>query len=327
MRWYFNDASLQGQFAAPADSTNPSAATPVESFLAELLAVRPRIHPLRVTRTLATRQVNPGVTLRAALQQSRKADLRRQVFVWLDRTGPFMEDDRLYEVDDLFEYRDLDVTYSGLGEAARRVKAGEQAHTFSVPGGIVSFAVSSLDVDHGLREERLGVVPVPNVWTIPDLLAGAANDPPIVNWRVLIEVARLRFPRLVIPDSVHQHKMLAREPYSDVIGTRVLTLLGHLNAYMAGRGPDGAEGPAAREIVRQFFEGDRAAFSGESEGNQNRFRSAMTFPAHGSDDETIFAHWHGKISYRVFRLHFEWPVPQNANVLRVVYLGPKLTKD
>lgn len=326
MRWYFNDASLQGQFATAADSTNPGAATPVESFLAELLAVRPRIHPLRVTRTIATRQVNPGITLRAALQQSRRADLRRQIFVWLDRTGPFIEDDRLYEVDDLFEYRDLDVTYSGLGEAARRVKAGEHAYTFSVPGGFVNFAVSPLDVEHELREARLGVVPVPNAWTIPDLLACAANEPPIINWKVLIEVARLRFPRLVIPDSVYQHKMLAREAYSDVIGARVLTLLGHLDAYMAGRGPDGAEGAAAREIVRQFFEGDRAAFSGESEGNQNKFRSAMTFPVPGSSEGTIFAHWHGKISYRVFRLHFEWPVPQNANVLRVVYLGPKLTK-
>jgi hypothetical protein len=95
-----------------------------------------------------------------------------------------------------------------------------------VPGGQVSFAVSPLLVDHGLREDRLGVVAVPNVWTVQDLLVVAANDPPIRTWRELVEAARQRFPRLLIPDSVHEHKMLAREPYSDVIGKQALTLLG-----------------------------------------------------------------------------------------------------
>jgi hypothetical protein len=96
---------------------------------------------------------------------------------------------------------------------------------------------------------------------------------------------------------------------------------------MAGRGADGAEGPASREIIEQFFSGGRAAFSGESETNQIRFRDEMTFSTAGPPSGSIFAHWHGKISHRVFRLHFEWPVPQRATTLQVVYLGPKLTKD
>ena len=41
----------------------------------------------------------------------------------------------------------------------------------------------------------------------------------------------------------------------------------------------------------------------------------------------IFAHWHGKIKHRYFRMHFEWPVPRQATLLKVLYLGPKLTKN
>jgi len=328
MRWYFNDVSLQGQFPAFAGGThNPDADTPFEGLLRELLGVRPHIHPLHVTRTLSTRLVSYGVTLRAALQRSRKTDLRRAVLIWLDRTGPFMDDDRREEVDDLFEYCELDVTNSGLGEAARRVKVGESAHTFSVPGGQVSFALSPLPIDHGLREDRLGVVPVSNVWTVPDLLAKAANAPPTTTWRELVETARHRFPRLLIPDGVYEHKMLAREAYSEVIGRQAFVLLGHLEAYMAGREADGAEGPASRDIIERFFTGARAPFTGESDTNKNAFRAEMTFPTPGSSSPAIFAHWHGKISHRVFRLHFEWPVPQYATTLRVAYLGPKLTKD
>jgi hypothetical protein len=36
---------------------------------------------------------------------------------------------------------------------------------------------------------------------------------------------------------------------------------------------------------------------------------------------------HGKISHRYFRLHFEWPVPSGAEQIKVLYIGPKLTKS
>jgi hypothetical protein len=52
----------------------------------------------------------------------------------------------------------------------------------------------------------------------------------------------------------------------------------------------------------------------------------MTFPdPEGGAD--IFAHFHGKISHRFFRLHFDWPVPSTATRLKVLYIGPKLTKS
>jgi hypothetical protein len=135
------------------------------------------------------------------------------------------------------------------------------------------------------------------------------------------------FPRLIIPDSIYTNSILAREPFEAVIRDRVFVLLGYLEAYMAGRGPDGAEGPAARDIIERFFVGERALFTGESLTNQRDFRTELTFPDPEDSTRVIFAHWHGKISRRFFRMHFEWPPPTNAKKIKVVYLGPKLTRD
>ena len=328
MRWYFNDTSLQGQFAAVSGaSCEPGAPTPFEEFLAKFLEIKQRIGPVYVMRTVGARLVTPGMTVSAVLQRSRKTDLRRAVLIWLDRSGPFVEDDTLEEGENLFEYCTLDVTYSGLGEAARRVKAGDQAQTFSVPGGRISFAVSPLEVDHGLLEDRVGVVRVPNVWTLRDLSDKGLPKFASSNWQQLVEELRRRHPRLLFPDQIYENKVLAREAYSDVIGNQALSLCGHLDQYMANRLPNGAEGRAAREIIGQFFTGPRALFTGESASNQNRFRNELTFQIPSKTSEKIFAHWHGKISHRVFRLHFEWPVPRRATLLRVMYLGPKITKD
>jgi hypothetical protein len=248
--------------------------------------------------------------------------------VWLDRTGPFVDDDRLTEPDDYFEYCGLDVTESGLGEATRRIKAREAAWTLSFKGGRLDFTVSPLIVDHGLAEARLGKYNVENVWTARDLAESAINSgPAIASWRILVEVARERFSRLVLPDSLYQNPALAQEPFEATIRDRVLVLLSHLDSYMGGRGSGGAEGPRARYIIETFFVGDRALFSGESPTNQRKFINELTFPDPEDSNKTIFAHWHGKISHRFFRVHFEWPVNTEATKLKVVYIGPKITKE
>jgi hypothetical protein len=51
----------------------------------------------------------------------------------------------------------------------------------------------------------------------------------------------------------------------------------------------------------------------------------MTFAA--ADGREVFAPWHGKISHRYFRMHFEWPLAPERRKLPVLYLGPKITKS
>lgn len=322
MRWYVNDVSLQGQFTEEAA---------FEGVLVEIIGARARLgalrRNLRTARALPERFAMANTTVRQAIQRSRNRDLRSAVLVWLDRSGPFLDDDRQPEADDYFECSGVYVSESGLGEAARRVKAGESASTFSFVGGLVDFSQSPLVVSHGLAEDRLGTYHVLNFCTVDALIESALNEgPPITTWRELIQSARERFPRLWIPDSVFQNSALSREPFEASIRDRAFDLLSHLDTYMAGRAEDGSEGAAARKIVEDFFTGERALFSGESQTNQNKFRSELTFADPETANLTIFAHWHGKISHRFFRLHFEWPVPKDSVQLKVLYLGPKLTK-
>lgn len=323
MRWYVNDVSLQGQF--------PTDVHFLEEFRG-LLRLRARTEILRTglfsSRNFREKLACPNVRVREVVQRSNDADFRRSVLSWLDRYGPFTEDERLAESEDYFEFGGIDVTDTGLGEAARRTKARQDVETFSFAGGHVAFDLTPLAVDHGVDGDRLGQYQIKNLWTL-DQLANSAIDcePPATSWRELVESARRRFTFLTIPDSIYEDARLAREPFDAAIRDRTLALLGHLNLYMSDRRVGGAEGPIARGVIDNFFTGEMALFTGESASNRRDFAQELTFPNPDEAGRLVDAHWHGKISRRYFRLHFEWPVPADAIRLKVAYLGPKLTKS
>ncbi len=323
MHWYINEASLQGQFGDQ------------EKFvllLKGITSARNRFSSLKrslhTTRLFPTRTVGPDRSLRDVLNQSNDRDLKLAVMQWVDKAGPFIDDDRLEERDDYFECLKHDVTDCGLGEATRRVKLGTPATVFSFEGGTTNFGFTPLPVDHGLPESLLGSYRVHNLWTLA-ALASSAEDarPEPSDWKALVDAGRERFPRLIIPDSVYLNAALAKEPFEATIRDRALALLSHLDAYMAGRNPDGSEGQRARAVVEDYFTGgDNALFSDESATNKRDFSARMTFADPTATGASICATWHGKIRHRFFRMHFEWPVLPTATKLKVLYLGPKLTK-
>jgi hypothetical protein len=109
-----------------------------------------------------------------------------------------------------------------------------------------------------------------------------------------------------------------------------MVLFRHLNEYVESRNVDGSESDRSRELVRAFFteaQGAVPIFTGEPVTNQRKFEQSLTFPDPESANETLFAHWHGKIRHRFFRLHFEWPLRREARRIKVVYVGPKLTSE
>ena len=229
------------------------------------------------------------------------------------------------EPDDYFEYADAEVTVTGLGEAARRTKAGENCATYSFEGGAIDFAVDPLQIDHGLREERHGRYAVRNYWKAETLVDDALScGPAITTWQALVEAARARYRHLEIAE-LHQHAMLTREPFEASVRDRALALMKFLNTYMAGRDEHGAEGPTSRAVIDAHFKGERALFTGESITNERKFKREMTFADLSGED--VFAPWHGKISHRFFRMHFEWPLPPERRKLAILYLGPKITKS
>lgn len=318
MRWYINEASLQGQFNDPEE---------IRELFRELIQVRRRSsklrHSLHITRMLPQAPATPHGDVRALVGNDR--DLRSSLLRWLDSTGPFVEDDRVEEIDDYFECLGVAVTYSGLGEAARRLKRGDDCASFSFEGGEKDFAQSPLTVIHGLPEAPFGEYSIRNLWELEALEADViATQPTAASWSDLVEVARDRFKNLEIGD-IHLDPRLMPEPFEASIANSALDLLALLNEYVANRTEEGAEDVRAREIVEQFFSGKNARFSAESESNCREFKREMTFMR--DDGTEVFADHHGKIRHRVFRMHFEWPLHGDRKKMGVFYLGPKLTKD
>lgn len=321
MRFYLNEASIQGQFEDESD---------FRPLLEQLLAARARspvLAGMRTTPALADRPVSHARNVRQVVQGWRGSPTVGALLAWVGRNGPFIEEDRLDEAEDLFHCLGVEVTDGGLGEAGRRVKAGEIAATVSFPGGAPDFAQSPLFVVHGFEDEPIGEYPVENFWDMDAAVARVLGEQaPATNWQAMVEAARQRFPNLLLPNALYEDARLAREPFDAIIRDRFYALLGYLDAYMRGRDESGNEGGEAQEILRAHFHGERALFSPESSTNRRDFQSEMTFPdPEGGAD--IFAHFHGKISHRFFRLHFDWPVPSTATRLKVLYIGPKLTKS
>ena len=316
---FFNEASLQGQFRDEEE---------FRVLLEKLLSARrrsPCFANMRTTHALADRKVLHSRSFRQVVQSWRGMKITRLVMAWVAKNGPFIENDRTPEEEDLFSCLGVEVTDGGLGEAARRTKASEDVASVSLQGGATDFAITPLPVVHGFEDEPIAKYPIENYWDIDVAVKSMlGRGDPASNWREMVETARARFPALVLPESLWENKGLTGQPFNARVRDQTYELLDILNKYMCGRDEWGVEQPAAQEILRDNFKSKK--FSTESKTNKETFRNEMTFPDPEGGDK-IFAPWHGKISHRYFRIHFEWPVPKSQKQLKVLYVGPKLTKS
>jgi hypothetical protein len=194
---------------------------PVLRELMELRRSEPAYSNLFVARTFGFQKVVADQTLSHAVQRIANRDLRVRVLQWISQRGPFLDDDRLAEKDDLFECLGIDVTDEGLGEAARRIAHGFIAATWSFIGGATDFGRTPLEVLHGLKEAPLAVYNVLNVWSADAFRAHAIKaltEP--TSWADLTAHLRFRFPRLLFPDAFHDNPNLQAEPFSGAIADR-----------------------------------------------------------------------------------------------------------
>lgn len=262
-----------------------------------------------------------GIPLSRAAQELPR-DTRLQLFEWIAKHGPFIEDDRQVIDEDLFFFEEDDVTDLGLGEAARRIRADLRAATLSPVGNERSrFAGTPLGVVHGFPDEPIAQVSIPNYTESEPLVEVLRSlDPNPTNWHDFLEVCRHRFELLHI--GPHCDETLGRIPYMPAAGRRIMELLNVLQRIRSEMDRGGQLSPAGVELRSRFFTGRRAWFSDESEVRKHRPRN-FTFPdPEGGNDIVCF--WHGKVSTAAIRIHFDWPVERGSHRLRVVYIGPHI---
>lgn len=318
MRFYVNDLSVDAGF--------PDHAA-FETAILGLLQTRQKQHLRRrliCSRQFCSRLAYGDVPIMRAAQRLGR-DERALLLGWITNSGPFLDDDRQEEELDLFSFEGVDVTDQGLGEAARRLKHGFDARTYSFLGNVKhEFDKTPLSVIHGLEEEPFHEFVINNDWTIAQLVEAAQNLPgEPKSWTELLELCVDQYDGLLFGEQILD--TLARHPYQPYLAERILRLLGILQEIVQHMDCDGNLDEVGRELRQTYFVGRRALFSDESVTNKRTFRGQMTFVDPGDSSELITCFWHGKISTPTFRIHFEWPA-RAGEKLKVPYIGPKISK-
>jgi len=320
MVFCINDLSLNGQFDDPRS---------FRAALEPLLRLRHYDPILRdsfyCSRTLYTRQVTRSNNLQQAVLETKDKLFIGQVLNWFANSGPFWEDHRQPNKDDYFEYQLYDVTDQGLGEAARSIIAGIIASVFSFRSSSIEFEQTPIVVRQGLAEAPIATINIDNCWTIEQLIKVLRAIKTYNSWQDVHCEINLRFSGLIFSDNVIAP--LLSTPFSKQVTKRIFELLNVLN-YLVVESNENAELSASgKELLNNHFVGEKAWFTDESPTKKTKFRQKMTFTDPEDTKRQIFCTWHGKIKRPQIRIHFEWPRPKGQNNIKVVYIGPKITKD
>jgi hypothetical protein len=314
MEWHINDLSLFGQF--PNSEAFRAELIPILQLRAKRADLRPRIF---CSRTLVTRRVTASaLNLQQAVLAVRDPNYTKSVLAWMSSAGPFCDDNRAANSEDLFYFENEDVTEQGLGEAARRLLLGVEAHAYSFSGPAVRFQRSPLVVQClGDPQEIL------NIWEASAIEAAVCRVRP-ESWPSLLDLAAQRLPNLILADTIL--KQVRSSPFNFRQAEKVFELLSILDQIASETLSDSSVTKRGMEIIRQFFQGANPYFTDESTSNKREFAKDLEFPDPSNSSQSLFCPWHGKISLGFFRLHFEWPRPRGQRQIKVTYIGPKITK-
>lgn len=322
MEWHINDLSLSGQYA---DEQAFRAA------LEPLLQLRRREPLLQsslyCSRMLRGCKVTVMYDFKDAVRATGDKNYINLVLGWIDKSGPFWDDTRQFNEDDYFEYQGTNVTDQGMGEAARRILVGNAANSFSFP--LTGFVSSPLTVQHGLSEAPIGFVEIENHWQITQIESALESCRKFNSWLEMQEEIKRRFGQLIFSaDAVDK---LLPLPFSKPVMERIFHLLSLLNQLVLASDASGKLSREGEEVLKNYFAGATAGktplFKPESTDNQHNFKNDLTFRDPRDDSKDLFCHWHGKIQTPQTRIHFEWPRPRGQREIKVVYIGPKITKD
>jgi hypothetical protein len=320
MNWFINDLSFNGQYTTQNDFI---------TFLRELLKSRHSNQNIKsnlyCSRMLPQLNVVLNQSVREVVDASKDKHLKNQLLEWLNKKGPFWDDHREAIENDDFELFDTVVTNQGAGEAARQFLLGRSVSLFSLENSKPCCSITPLTVMHIQEDLEQRPQELNNHWTIPQLIKHSESlrrEP--INWEQLLEVVEEKFKFLLIHESIAMS--LAAQPFSPSISRRVVELLSVLNDLVSSRDKNREYTKKTYEIFNTFFAGDGALFTDESVTNKRDFKSKLTFTDPLNKEIDIFCPWHGKISHRYFRIHFEFPLPSKKEKMAISYIGYKLAK-
>lgn len=310
----FNDASLHGQFPAP---------EPFRESLRNLWEIRSLLVEkglqLKVCHSIRTRNVTPTQTFNDFLGLMPRENKTR-LLLWLDKEGPFWDDERRHPDSEYFECDGGLVTDTGAAEAAFLRAEGLSPWLFSISPSC--FLSNPLAVYWRGRTDGDLVLDIPNGFTNEHAEQCASSFVRSVeSWDELLAWAERECPHLALSPKIREQ---LPKQFIHNVAKRSQVLLGVLNQIVGFMKAGNSE--EYNRMCREWMQGGESArFSPSSESELRDFSSDLTFrrPDTGVD---LLCSWHGKIKSPQYRIHFEWPLPSGADRLFVAYIGPKITK-
>jgi hypothetical protein len=273
--------------------------------------------------SLGNRIVMNGDNLRSVIGNLQDHNLQRVIRRWIDQEGPFWDDEknRMHSPDEYFSCDEEVVTDTSLAEASYLTTIGHDAAVVSFNPS--NYLLNPIYIRWNKSTDEFIDIAVSNYWERKELEQRIlAIAPPIQSWKEMISRAKTEFTNLFFLESFEEG--LKGQPFSSTIADHAIDLLRILNELKQCFNETGNRNPRGHEIYQEYFTGENAKFSDESDPNKVMFQKDLTF--YDPSGNLIFCPYHGKISHRYYRLHFNWPITRNGT-LYIAYLGPKITKE
>lgn len=318
MDFLVNDLSLHGQYASS------------EAFLEALdvilgcrAAIQRNRHALRCHRELSQARATGGDSFRDIVRRHPDLNKRRAILSWLDKDGPFWDDDPVHGAQDSFEYGGQSVTSHALGEAAALSALGPSCALVSFSPS-PSYNHTPLPVDWKLESAPRQTINVRNFWqreTLRQYLLSLL--PPVQSWQALHEWVERNCLNLTLARDATEE--LLGHPFVPGAAERMQALLLVLDRMKTCFYNDGRATEEWHQLHDTYFTRKNAYFTDSSDTEKREFAQELTFRHPERPGETLFCPYHGKVRTGVHRIHFTWPMTKD-NPLYVVYIGPKRTK-
>jgi hypothetical protein len=277
-----------------------------------------------VPRNIVHALVTPGRTFREVVQSMNDTNFKRLIFSWLDKNGPFVDDDLTRDANEYFTYGadEQVVTDTVLGEVATRFFADQLVATLSFAPS--QFIITPLEISWHRDTMQVEQCFIDNFYDQATLAAYLSNlQAEARTWPELLKQVQAKYAQLTFLENLEQY--LDGRPFSPAVARRVFELLAVLNRLKMCFDEQGRRTAEGEDLLDKHFRRKNAVFTdaSDSEKNDPVFRQQMTFrdPA----GESLECFWHGKISSQVFRIHFSYPI-QPDKPLVIAYIGPKRTK-
>ena len=278
-----------------------------------------------ISRSIGQSKIDEENTVRDILNKFADRDYEDLIFSWIDHSGPFIDHNKLWNLQYKFVFNGIDVTDSGLGAACLQMLTNNNCISYSFQGGIIDFAKTPLEViqvqENVTKEQN---IEVKNLWKIEQLVTEAENlKPEVRTWAQMFEMAREIYPNLII-GNIEDHPNLNQSTFKTSIRDQCLNYMGFLDNIMSVRNEYGPGSKQYNDLFELYFKGDDPIFRDESRENKRKFKNELTFKR--KTGLSYKATWHSKKISQKFRLHFEWPIKKNQKKAEIFYFGLKITK-